>query len=152
MNGPDLAAVYSDPDVARHIGAERLTFDETVAQVGRFVEVWQKWGYGQAAVIEKATNAFIGRVGLHPWTDWNEVELGWVIARSHQRKGFATEAGRVWIDWASEHLPDDYLISVIHPDNTASISTAIKLGFDFARDDETPWNPVVVYRRRLGAH
>jgi len=147
----DLAAVYSDPEVARYIGGERLTAVETAAQVSRFVEVWQTRGYGQAAVVETATNTFVGRVGLHPWTDWNEVELGWVIARAYQRKGFATEAAQAWIDWAGEHLEEDYLIAVIQADNAASISTATKLGFEFARQDETPWNPVVVYRRLLGA-
>lgn len=151
-NTVDLAAVYSDPDVARYIGADRLTSDETAAQVGRFVDVWDKWGYGQSAVIEKATNKFIGRVGLHPWTDWDEVELGWVIARSHQRKGFATEAAQAWIDWADGHVPDEHLIAVIQPGNKSSIATAIKLGFDFGREDQTPWNPVVVYRCLLNAH
>jgi len=48
-------------------------------------------------------------------------------------------------------LDEDYLIAVIQADNAASMSTATKLGFEFARQDETPWNSVVVYRRLLGA-
>ena len=148
-HSPALAALYSDPEVARYIGGSRLTPEETSSQVGRFMDVWATHGFGQSAVIERSSGMFIGRVGLHPWTGWDELELGWMIARSHQRRGLATEAAEAWICWSLEHLLADHLIAVIQPENAASISTALRLGFEFERDDQTTWDPVSVYRRPI---
>jgi RimJ/RimL family protein N-acetyltransferase len=33
---------------------------------------------------------------LHPWPQWDEVELGYVLARHAQGRGLAAEAARVW--------------------------------------------------------
>jgi RimJ/RimL family protein N-acetyltransferase len=42
------------------------------------------------------------------------------------------------LQWAQAHLPQDDLIAVIQPTNTASIALAERLGFTFDRRDVTP--------------
>ena len=138
----DLIALYADPEVARYVGGAALTAESIPAQAERFATVWRDRGYGQSAVIDKATGAFLGRVGLHYWPGWNEVELGYVLAASAQHRGIALEASTAWIEWASarEHWSSehDHLIAVIDPRNTASIGLALRLGFSLDRDDVTP--------------
>ncbi|MGZ4509020.1 MAG: GNAT family N-acetyltransferase [Blastococcus sp.] len=144
----ELAVIYADPEVARYIGGERLDAVGTAAQVERFERVWAEYGFGQSALIDRATGALFGRAGLHPWPAWEEVELGYVLARSAQGHGYATEAATGWIDTAFGVLGLHRLTAVIHPDNRHSCALAERLGFRVHRPDTTPSGaPVVVYER-----
>jgi len=92
-----LTAIYADPEVARYIGADRLTAERTREQVGAFEQVWREHGYGQSALLERATGRMIGRAGLHPWPNWDELEVGYVLARDRWGRGLAREASQVWL-------------------------------------------------------
>ncbi len=133
-----LTAVYADPEVARYIGGATLDADGTTAQVRRFEAVWRDHGFGQSALIDRPSGTFLGRAGLHPWPEWGEVELGYVLARQAQGRGLATEAARAWLDVAFEALALDRLTAVVHPDNEPSQALATRLGFRVHREDATP--------------
>lgn len=149
-HAPELVALYSDPDVARYIGGAALTPEATAAQAGRLADEWRDRGYGQSAVIDRATGAFLGRVGLHHWPGWDEVELDYVLAAPAQGRGFAAEASRAWIDWARTEPGIDSLTAVIDPRNAPSIALARRLGFALDRSDVTPTGvAVLVYRLQL---
>ncbi|MGR6966754.1 GNAT family N-acetyltransferase [Geodermatophilus sp. URMC 61] len=47
--------------------------------------------------LDRETGAFLGRAGLHPWPQWDEVERGCVLARRAQGRVLATEAARAWL-------------------------------------------------------
>ena len=79
-----LAAVYADPDVARYIGGATLDAEGTAAQVAQIEAIWRVHGFGQSALLDRGTGAFLGRAGLHPWPQWDEVELGFALARHAQ--------------------------------------------------------------------
>jgi RimJ/RimL family protein N-acetyltransferase len=142
----DLAAIYADPAVSAYIGGARLSLEGTRAQVARFEAIWREHGHGQSAVIERATARMIGRVGLHYWPD-GMLELGYVLARDAQGKGYAREASEAWLAWTWANLPADHVTAVIHPDNRASIGLAERLGFHFDRQtDELTGTTVSIYR------
>ncbi|GAA1114770.1 GNAT family N-acetyltransferase [Arthrobacter flavus] len=146
----ELARVYADPDVARYIGGERLTPEVVEQQVAAFATEWDERGFGQSAVINASSGEFLGRIGLHYWENWDEVELGYILGKSAQGKGYAREGAQAWIDWAAAAEGLDYIIANIHPDNAASIRMAGKLGFDFDRHDMTPSGlPTLIYRRNF---
>ncbi len=143
----DLADVYSDPDVGRYVGGDDLNAENISRQLAGFVQEWSERGYGQSAAILKDTGEFIGRIGLHYWPNWDDVELGYILRRSAQGLGYATEGSRAWIDWARADLHIDSLIANIDPRNQPSIDLAHKLGFTFERDDHTPTGkPTAIYR------
>ena len=143
-----LASVYADAEVAKYIGGSTLDAAATAIQVARFQSIWTTLGYGQSAVIVRASDEFIGRVGLHPWPEWNEVEIGWVIARHAQGQGYATEAASSWVRVAFGELALPRLTSVIDPDNYRSRLLAERLGFAVHRTDVTATGiHVVVYER-----
>ncbi|MET4583463.1 RimJ/RimL family protein N-acetyltransferase [Conyzicola nivalis] len=147
---PELVDLYSDPDVARYIGGAARTAEFTAAQAGRLADEWRDRGYGQSAVIDRATGAFLGRAGLHYWPDWDEVELGYVLAARAQGRGLAAEASRAWIEWARAEAGIDSITPVIDPRNTPSIGLALRLGFALDRSDVTPTGVAVrVYRLQL---
>ena len=90
----------------------------------------------------------LGRAELHPWPQWREVELGYVLAQHAWGRGLATEAASAWLDVAFGTLGLDRLTAVIHPDNAPSRGLAIRLDFRVHREDVTPAGvPVLVHER-----
>lgn len=146
----DLVALYADPDVARYVGGTGLTPASIPAQAARFADEWRERGYGQSAVLDRESGAFLGRIGLHHWSVWNEVELGYVLAAHAQGRGLAAEGCRAWIEWARSAPGVEQLIAVIDPGNAPSIGLATRLGFTLDRPGVTPSGvPVLVYRLEL---
>lgn len=145
-----LTEIYADPEVARYIGGDRLTPEAIEYQVNGFAEEWIDRGYGQSAVFHRDTGDFLGRIGLHYWPNWDEIELGYILGKSAQGQGFATEGSQAWIEWAKANENIPYIIANIHPDNLASIHRAKKLGFTHDRNDMTPSGlPTLIYRLDL---
>ena len=110
-----LTELYAEADVARYIGGAALDAEGTAAQVVRLDEVWREDGFGQSALLDRGTGAFLGRAGLHPWPQRDEIELGYVLARHAQGRGLAGEAARAWLDVAATWLGLDRRTAVIPP-------------------------------------
>jgi RimJ/RimL family protein N-acetyltransferase len=62
------------------------------------ISAWESGTRFRFVISLKGEEKAFGMIDLHI-TD-SRVGLGYVIARSHQRKGYATEATRAMIDWA----------------------------------------------------
>ncbi|MEO6997756.1 MAG: GNAT family N-acetyltransferase [Terracoccus sp.] len=148
-DGAALAHLYRDPEVARYIGGDLLTAESAQRQADRFAALWHQHGFGQSIVTERTSGVQIGRVGLHLWREWDEVELARVLARDWHGQGLAQQAARAWLAWAISASPADYLTAVVHEDNSASHRLAERLGFVVDRHDTTTWNPVIVWRYDL---
>jgi RimJ/RimL family protein N-acetyltransferase len=58
--------------------------------------------------------------------------------------GYATEAATAAITWAFDHIGVDRLISVINPENTASLSVAERLGMTKSHDADLDGQPVTI--------
>lgn len=127
----EYAAIAGDPQVARYLGG--TTFDRVAAwrQIALFVGHRELRGWTSSAVIERATGRLIGRGGLWQPEGWPGLEVGWILGRAAWGHGYATELGREVRDYAFGQLPASHLISVIHPDNAASIGVAEKIGSTF---------------------
>ena len=71
------------------------------------------------------------------------VEVGWKLAREAWGQGYATEAAKAAITWVFDHLDCDRLISVINPDNSASLRVAGRLGMTKSDDADLDGQPVM---------
>ena len=163
-----LHALMSDPDVMRYVGngspktrqqTERLmgfwiadtgrAWDgptlERLPQLRRAIE--RDAHFALWATVEKRTNRLIGRCGLLAWDleGRKEVEVGYMIARSHWGQGFATEAARAVRDYGFERLGFARLISLIRPGNLASQRVAVKNGMLYERDVKVGQIPAMVF-------
>ena len=107
--------------------------------------------FGQSALPDRGTGVLLGRAGLHPWPQWDEVELGYVLARHAQGRDLAGEAARACLDVASTQLGLDRLTAVIRPDNAPSRALATRLGFRVHREDVTPSGVRVLVLERLAS-
>ena len=138
--------LHEDPEVLRHIPSSargnRVAAWRTFAQV---LGHWQIRGYGQWTVIEKASGEVIGRVGLWFPDGAPAIELGWIIRRSRWNNGFATEAAQAAGRYGLETVGARRLVSIIQPDNLASIRVAEKIGERLERTDVQNGATVLVY-------
>jgi RimJ/RimL family protein N-acetyltransferase len=143
-----FAAMMAHPAVARFLTVDRLPQDRAAAWRGMAMLVghWALLGYGMFVVEEKATGAFVGRVG--PWRPegWLGFELGWGLAAAYWGKGYATEAARAAGDWAFATFPLEEVISLIHADNAASQRVARRLGMQPGASTLHAGQPHVIWR------
>ena len=126
----DYAEITADPLVMRYLqpGKPPYTRGEAWRSIAFFMGHWQMRGYGHWAVEEKATRRMIGRIGFLNPEGWPGFEIGWTLARHAWGKGYATEGGRAALEYAFTKLDRPHVISLIHPENTASMKVAERLG------------------------
>ena len=89
------------------------------------------------AIGLRETKTMIGHIGFHtlPGADYlkpyapDSVEFGYSIFPKYRRMGYASEAARALMDWATrEHQVMHFIVS-ISPTNEPSLRLAQKLGF-----------------------
>jgi RimJ/RimL family protein N-acetyltransferase len=82
------------------------------------------------AVCKKSSDQCIGMVNYHHRDARNRrLELGYIVAPKHQRKGFAAEIVRAVIRYCLDKLDVHRIEALIHPDNVASTRLVEGLGF-----------------------
>lgn len=142
-----LIEIHHDPQAVKYVVFGTAPGGITAAwrNIAMMLGHWQLRGYGQWTVIEKASGEVIGRVGLWHPEGWPGIDLGWIIRRSRWNNGFATEAARAALDWTWQHIDTAHVISVIQPDNAASIRVAEKIGERFERKDSMNGADVLIY-------
>jgi ribosomal-protein-alanine N-acetyltransferase len=149
-----FARIHADPIVARYLGNGRArSIQETHELLERFYETYRTLELGPLAVLRKSDGVLIGRCGLSDmalevipasgklsrvWYQRSQVpsgtnvifeqELGYTFDRSYWGQGYATEAAARVFEYASSTMPFRPIVSVIHPDNTASIKIAKRCG------------------------
>lgn len=141
------AGMCGDPEVMRFIGdgqplARPMAWRNLATMVGH----WTLRGYGLWAVEERATGVFVGRIGFWNPEGWPGFELGWTLRRAFWGKGYAAEGARAALRFAFTQLNQPHVISLIHPENAASIRVADRLGERRVDSTEVFGKPALVYR------
>lgn len=125
----DYAAMCADPEVARGFaGGVPFSREESWWHMAFLVGHWQLWRTGTWAIEEKASGAFVGRIGFTHLDDRPELELSWALACRWWGRGYATEGARAALAYAFTTLGEARVISLIPPENRASIRVAERLG------------------------
>jgi len=130
------AAMVAEPEVAQFIsvGGQPMDRLEAWRSMALHLGHWQLRGFGQWVAEEKATGAFVGRVGLYYPDGWPGREIGYALAREHWGKGYATEGCIAARDYAFDILGWDSIMSIINPVNTRSVAVAERLGESFKEE------------------
>lgn len=123
------AEMCADPEVARYIGdGLPVSRPQAWRNLAMMVGHWSLRGYGMWAVEERSSGQLIGRVGFWQPEGWPGFELGWMLRRSYWGRGYATEGARAALQFGFHQLGQPQIVSLIHPDNAASIRVAQRLG------------------------
>lgn len=139
------AKICRDPEVMRFLGGQVLTDIEVWRQMAYFMGHWYFRGYGVWAVEEKSTGNLIGRIGFLNPIGWPAFELGWTLSRESWGKGYATEGARRALAYAFTEMGRGHVISLIAPDNVASIRVADRLGEQVEGKTEVLGKEVLIY-------
>lgn len=132
-----LFALYRDPEIRRYFPDGTRSLDETREEIQWFLHGHPRHPeLGLWATVERASGALLGRCGLLPWKidGTDEVELAYLINKSHWGQGLATEAAHAIVQYAKTDLKLDRLICLITPGNAASARVAEKVGMRFERE------------------
>ena len=140
------AAMVADPEVTRYLG-DGQPLDRVGAwrQMAVFIGHWELRGFGLWAVEERATGALVGRIGCWEPEGWPGFEVGYALARQFWGRGFATEGARASLQFAREVVRRERIISLIKPENVASIRVAERLGAMLDGTTDYFGNPTNVY-------
>lgn len=109
--------------------------------------MWEEYGFGPFAAVEKQTGRWVGRVGLNPLADWPEDDkwdVGFEFAREFWGRGLATEGARRAVRFGWERTPLDRIISVTRSDHLASRRVMEKCGLTLQA--EIPYRGTSVIR------
>ena len=104
--------------------------------------------FGQLAVIEKATGEFIGVGGIigREIDGREEYEITYSLLPAFWGKGYARELALHFIQYAKENLAIKSVISLIHPENVASIRVAKANGLELDGEWQFMHIPVQIFR------
>ena len=138
--------ISSDPEVMRFLGdGKPMNPMEVWRQMATFMGHWYFRGYGIWAVEEKSTGNLVGRIGFMNPAGWPGFELGWTLGREFWGRGFATEGARRALEYAFTDMDRNHVISLIAPDNLASIKVAERLGEKVEGQTEVIGRQVFIY-------
>lgn len=86
-------------------------------------------GFGIWMMEEKESGRIVGRAGLQMRDGFETPELGYAVARAFRGRGYAEEACRAVLEYASRELGVEEIRAVVHRDNEKSRGLCEKLGF-----------------------
>lgn len=148
----DMASLLGDGEALTFWGpprdraASRAWIERNLGRYGRD-------GFGRCAIVLRATGELVGDCGLirTEVEGTEEIELGWIVSRSHWGRGIATEAGAAWRDYAFEGLALPRIVSMVSEHNIASRRVAEKLGMTVERAAVWDGLPMLMYSVRAAS-
>ena len=85
----------------------------------------------RAMVLREAGRPMIGHLGFHAKPDErNTIEIGYTVFADHRRRGYALEAARSLIGWATRAHGIERIVASVSPNNEPSLTLIRKLGFN----------------------
>ena len=124
-----LLGMMSDPEVMRYY--PRPYGEKEVRDfINRMRTRYREDGCGLWLLVDRERGEPLGRVGLLRQTvnGASEFEIGYMVHRPFWRRGLATEAALAVREYAFTERKLPRVVSLIRPENIASIGVARKLG------------------------
>ena len=130
-----LYAVLADSDIMQHYP---YTFDEARVQnwINKNIERYRVFGFGLRAVCLQSSGEMIGDCGLTMQRIGGTIlpEIGYHIAKAHQRRGYAKEAAQAVRDWTFARTPFGMVYSYMKQSNLPSAAGARTNGMTLLRE------------------
>lgn len=130
-----LYAVLADSDIMQHYP---YTFDEARVRnwINKNIERYRVFGFGLWAFCLQSSGEMIGDCGLTMQRIGGTIlpEIGYHIAKAHQRRGYAKEAAQAVRDWTFAHTPFGMVYSYMKQSNLPSAAVARANGTTLLRE------------------
>jgi ribosomal-protein-alanine N-acetyltransferase len=131
----------SNPAVHRYLGNKAITTrDEAQKVIDSVKQQYKEIGIGRWAMINKETGEFMGWSGIRLNTEYNMngftkyYDVGYRIIERFWGKGYATESGRVAVDYAFNTMKLPAVYATTEIGNEASHKALLKIGLEYVED------------------
>lgn len=124
-------AYRNDPEIARYQSWESCSLEEAThfIEEQKSLQIGEPGKWFQFAIELKETAALIGDCAFQiREEDARQAEIGFTLARSHQKKGYAAEAVARVIAYGFAELSLHRIIAVTDAENDASVALLERLG------------------------
>lgn len=136
----DLVRLHGDPEVARYLSLDGKPW--TRQQAAERLAVWQDnfrtHRMGKLRLIEKSSNALIGRAGFGIYPPTGEPEIGYALFREYWGQGYAFEAACGLRDWIFRATGHDHFIGFADIRNIPSLGLLRKIGMRETHEETEP--------------
>jgi RimJ/RimL family protein N-acetyltransferase len=145
-----IAALLGDPELMTYY-AHPKDRAEALEWIHWNQRLYAEHGFGLWVIELRETGEFVGDCGLTPQEvdGITEIEVGYHVRRSLQRRGLATEAAAACRDFARDELGLSRLIAIIHPDNVASQRVAEHIGLTLEKEVDRHSGRKRIYAGRI---
>ncbi len=127
--------LYKEPEMTRYMeGLFENPEDEKRYQRDYIEKVYGLMGFGVWTIVRREDNRIIGRAGYSVRNGFEEIELGFLIGKEFQRKGYAYEACSAILEYGRSVLGFETVQTLVKKENVISLNLCAKLGF--VRDEE----------------
>lgn len=125
--------LLNEPAFHHYIGNKGVRTPNDALQylTEKHIASYKKYGYGLWLTKIKKNDQPIGMCGLKNRSVLDIPDLGYAFLKQYWSKGYATEASRGVLSYASQKLGLSRLAAITHLDNDGSIRVLQKLGFHF---------------------
>ncbi len=130
-----LEPMFADAEHMRYYPAP-FTREQTEEWIQRQLDRYRDEGFGLWVIEEKWTGEFLGTAGptIQVVEGVSEVEIGWHVKPGRKGHSIAPEAAMAARYWAFANLDAGHLISLVRPENVASVRVAEKIGMHVDRE------------------
>ena len=126
----ELYEIYKDKEIVKYMENLFEDKEEEREYTRKYIEnMYGFYGFGMWIVQRLDNGRIIGRAGLNVRDEYDDLELGYIIRKDEQKKGYAKEVCEAILRYAVEELEVQDINAFIHPDNTDSINLIKKLKF-----------------------
>ena len=125
----DLYKIYEDPSITCYMEGLYEDREKEAAYTEDYIKnIYGFYGYGLWIIEDKATGQIIGRAGISHREEYDEPELGYVIGKPYQNKGYATEVCKEIIRYGREEIGFSHFNAFVHKENFPSVRICEKCG------------------------
>lgn len=146
---PRLYELYADESITRYMEPLFPTQQQEEDYTRDYIKnIYHFYGYGMWLITLKESGEIIGRAGLEYKEGFDGLEIGFMLGKDYQHKGYAYEACRAILDYAWDELEQNQIYAVVHEQNVSSIALCERLGLrrDIEAAKERGLNMHVVMR------
>ncbi|MET0281192.1 MAG: GNAT family N-acetyltransferase [Steroidobacteraceae bacterium] len=125
-----ILRLVNDPDWLRYIGDRGVrTLEEASAFIDeRLLGSFHQHGFGLWVVEPRAGGAALGLCGLLKRDELEHVDVGYAFLPEARQRGYALEAARCAVAFATATLGMRHLVAIVQPANEPSRRVLEKLG------------------------
>lgn len=130
-----LYRIYDQADAGDFLDGLSADREEERAYIKSYIEkVYPFFGFGIWMLVEKEYGRCVGRAGFHRREGFAYPELGFIVEKKEQRKGYCLEACNALLEYGFRELEFEGIQALVVEGNRASEEICRKLGGHLAEN------------------